>query len=231
MENMDNITKAYLFAKHMKNEAEVRELNDGTAQLYIYPKKKKKNENYPLNHVLKCSLCGSYFSSYSVKGKRYYRCQGYTKKKKCISKTINADRIEYCVYEFMMQFFRELGRPMLDILLEKIIIDKIKYCTDWLKRDFIDKKDVALKDKYMQAKNITELMKADIDHLGQYVNDPDKFKAIVEIKDFIKYITEDDLHKFYKDYLDISFNLNDDTYNYTIRGIEKYNITGSINYT
>jgi hypothetical protein len=74
-------------------------------------------------------------------------------------------------------------------------------------------------------------MKADIDHLGQYVNDPDKFKAIVEIKDFIKYITEDDLHKFYKDYLDISFNLNDDTYNYTIRGIEKYNITGSINYT
>jgi len=228
IDGIDNITKAYLIAKHMENKAEVREIDDETAQLIIYPEKKKKKESYPLSRVLKCSLCGSYFSSYSVKGKRYYRCQGYTKKKKCISKTIDAGKIENYVYEFMMQFFHEMGRPMLDILLEKIIIDKIKYFTDWLKRDFIDKKDVALKDKYIKAKHITTFLKSDIDYLGHYLDDPEKFKTTVEIKDFVKYITDDDLHQFYKDYLNITFNLEDDTYNFTLKNMEKYNISGSI---
>ncbi len=41
-------------------------------------KQESKELTYPLNKKIICSLCGNTFSSHSQKGKRYYRCQGYT---------------------------------------------------------------------------------------------------------------------------------------------------------
>ncbi len=70
-------------------------------------KQESKELTYPLNKKIICSLCGNTFSSHSQKGKRYYRCQGYTRKKICTAKKIDADKIEKTIKDLTMKIIED----------------------------------------------------------------------------------------------------------------------------
>ncbi len=125
---------------------------------------------YPLNKKIICSLCGNTFSSHSQKGKRYYRCQGYTRKKICTAKKIDANKIETTIKDLTMKIIEEKwGEKPKNRSREEIYNDKaihfvsdglvqIKSNTLKLMMDMKDK-DKTIEEKIVEYKKYSEQVK------------------------------------------------------------------------
>jgi hypothetical protein len=129
---------------------------------------------YPLNKKIICSLCGNTFSSHSQKGKRYYRCQGYTRKKICTAKKIDANKIEITIKDLTMKIIEEKwGEKPKNRNREEIYSDKaihfvsdglvqIKSNTLKLMMDMKDK-DKTIEEKIEEFEKYSETIKKSLD--------------------------------------------------------------------